>query len=169
MKIYLGHSGFILIPILIFTQLYAWLGIAALETGYLSIKSVTEQHTRRCLQNDSEYELKRIESELALGLPHCQIPPISIQLLQRQAAIWWDAHACQDYNGNVRFNYLIESLGSDTCAQPAIDYVRITLRAADKHMQVMLQSVITIKSLNSSLCEKKEYSVTLGRKNKIEI
>lgn len=165
------HQGFVLLIVLIFMQIYALLGITALEQVFLSEKLTADYKTRRFLLNEAEHLLRWLEGNLNEVSPLCLIPGLSVATLSSRPLSWWSAFSCAGPGYLFRSYYIIEALGEDPCAhlssgiQVQVAYYRITVLLVNEHdetMKVMLQSTVVKEAQTLEHCGGQSHSVDLG-------
>lgn len=166
------QRGFVLFAVLIFMQIYALLGMAALLSVRLADKTTQAMDVRHQMQLQANAILHGVEQSLLLSQPGCIMEPMPIAQLLHEPPSWWAENACQSGDEDTPTYYTVEKLALDTCAsvqnnqnQPvAAQYYRITLSTfygkADK---ILLQSTVVVPAVQVVECAEQAHKVQGGR------
>ena len=154
------HSGFILIIVLVFLQIFSLIGLFNItlvtnglkSTHHLSQGYYFRLRTREFMQN-LEHQIR----------PECVIPITPATQLAKKLPSFWQLNACHANVDGIRYYYSMEWLGDDACASSR--YYRITVKAS----HYMLQSTIALPATIEQACEGKTHIVQPGRQGLREI
>lgn len=167
--------GFVLLIVLVFLQLFSLLGLYGLTTA-----SITTRTNRHLWQRDrdllvSKKLLHDIENQLSADSLTCVIQRLSRSVLARKPISWWQQNACSGNLIEMRYYYVMETLGNDPCGVLGKDdnnqavipkYYRITLYVLPDKMRrakLILQSTMAKQSEERSICSGTPHQVELGR------
>lgn len=165
------QAGFVLPVVLLFIQIYALLGISALEQVFLEQKLLVDQKSARLLFNEAESTLARLAASVDELSQICSISHFPRREQKRPALQWWLSHSCSDKWSLFRAYYVVEKLGADPCAQirggkaSGALYYRLTLllmKEQDEGQRVALQTTVVRESPNLEHCDRQPHSVDLG-------
>lgn len=167
-------KGFVLLIMLVFLQVITLLGLVTLSTlemaskaCYLSWLQVQRVHTAKTILHHAEQVV-----------PSCLIPVTAPNYLSKKPLLWWQQYACAGHLNHLKYYYLVESLGVDSCAMIKYkqnyraDYYRLTVFPVEIHldnMPLLLQSVVVKAAVVFNICHGKLHTVTLGRQTWREI
>jgi Tfp pilus assembly protein PilX len=165
------QQGYILFVVLIFMQLFALLGLNALNQLFWVKKVQNEQNQRWFLLSQAEHLLYQVAATLKEQKAACLLAPLSFNQLKEHPFSWWTANACSVSGHLFKAYYLLEFLGVDPCAtiraslQAVAAYYRITvLLVGESHetLQVMLQATVSAATQTAEHCDSEAHSVDLG-------
>ena len=170
-----SSHGFVLLLLLIFMQLFAWVGLHELTIAADTLKLNQHhwQHDQQLLV--AKKILARLERMPSSEMTHCLIPITPAFLLAKKPLSWWQQDACSGYFMGNQYYYVFESLGKDVCGAinkktddplVAADYDRLTLfwlPVAIPGARIILQSTIAKESDELASCPDKLNLVKAGR------
>lgn len=164
------QRGIALLIVLLFLQIFALLGLYALENTVLAEKISRLHWHEQVTLATAENILEDIEKRLQADQMSCMIPATGSQdLLNRSFSEWPSLSTCTGNFHNLQYYYAVESLGQDPCAtigytNKIADYYRITLitlaKAADT--KIMLQGTMVKPVKNEHECRGISHSVSIG-------
>ncbi len=167
-------SGIALITVLLFLQIFAILGLCAIQMAWIETKQSREKwqsHVRHQMANDA---LNKIEKSLN---QECLIPITPINQLITYSLSWWQFRSnCAGNFRSFQYYYRIEFLGFDPCAYAQekykiiAKYYRITLVGVEDNIKIVLQSTVISPIHDGELsCSKKPHNIKVGRQMMREI
>lgn len=173
-------QGMILFTMLLFLQLLALLGLAAVLNINLVLKRLIFAWQREDFVQQGMAVLAQLESQAIRHLPYCIIPVTSSRILSEKPLSWWATSTCHDNSNQIEYYYVIEKLGTNFCASMrkegenqafAANYYRITLNVLpikQGFTSLKWQTTLTIPSDEPINCSS-PYQVSWGRQSWREI
>jgi len=163
-------DGFVLLTVLLLIQMYALLGMGALEQVFLEQKLLSAQKHRNRLLFAAESHLRALASSLAEHSALCLISALPAVQLKARPSAWWSTTGCSEKNAFYQVYYVVESLGTDPCAvlpahTGAASYERLTLfltPVSDESQKVILQTTVVRAGKTDEHCDTQLHSVDLG-------
>ncbi|HSW71662.1 MAG TPA: hypothetical protein VLH77_06800 [Gammaproteobacteria bacterium] len=165
------QKGFVLVAVLMFMQVFALLGLTALDEVFLTEKLLSDQKAKRLLLNEAERILAELSTSIQQIKRTCSISVLSPQQLSTYPLAWWFEHACQSRATRLRAYYVVEPLGKDACAklrgekQAEAVYYRLTLlllKENEDNLRVLLQSTLATEDFNLGHCDSEQHFVDSG-------
>jgi hypothetical protein len=168
------HSGFALISLLIFLEIFAVITLFCLHSASWEIKLAQARFEKNKMSQAAHTILQNVEflTETAA----CRVPITSAYQLSLQPSSWWEKHSCAGNFNLFQYYYVIERLQLDPCALlhtgRLAQYSRITLLTvlkADHRVKMILQSSVITAGGVSAHCETGLHNVNSGRQSLREI
>lgn len=160
---------------LLFLQLTTLLGLYLIESSGIATRLAQDTVGQHQIQTFLENELNRQAKKNLQAWQDCMFSHLSMMELKKQPIEWWQSHACvnEDAHAGVYYYYLVESLGTDSCAyinilpHNAVDYYRIVLMARRQFVfeRIMIASTWAAVSFSSLSCETVTHEVFSGRQS----
>jgi len=170
-----ASSGFVLITVLVFIQIFSIISLYSLIYAFDSLKRNNHQWTGDINRLTSHMLLQQLETRIATDQTACVIAVTPAPQLAQKPISWWQQHACSDNVRGIRYYYAIEFLGDDPCGvikENAINqsliakFYRITLYLLPdklKGAKYIIQSSIVLPGVQTSVCEGKLHTIYPGR------
>lgn len=171
-------SGFVLIIVLVFMQVFALLSWCAIEGVLLEMKMLQQHQVSSQVMSNAEQILKKVEDSLLHYQSSCLIPQIeSAQLLSRSLHWWQSSVTCAGIFRLFQYYYVVEFLGNDPCATvtsaalTTVNYWRITILVKPfvGSEKVWLQSTIATASDIRADCHGVFHDINIGRQSWCEL
>ena len=175
---YAKSSGFVLIIVLVFIQVFALLSWCAMEAVWFEMKMVRHHQVSSQVMTNAEHILQQVEESLLLYHSSCVIPQIESAQLLNQPLHWWQSSVTCAGNFHLfQYYYVVEFLGSDPCATvksaplTAANYWRILLLVKPfvGSEKVWLQSTIAKASDIATDCHGALHDIDVGRQSWCEL
>jgi len=174
------NQGFILLPLLIFMQIYILLGLTALRNALLSEKIHAQEQARRALANQGKIILNDIAAALrnhTVSASACMVAPLPASQIRQKSFEWWASFACQGSSESYRYDYIVENLGQDKCSWVMGDpesvayYYRVTVRMRSAMPDMLLQETMAMaqEAPITEQCSGERYMVRGRWGNVVEI
>lgn len=163
-----SEKGLVLIAVLIFMQIFALLGLYALENILLQLKINNMMWFSHQIEIHAENIINRVEKNFLF----CINPSISINEVKNKSFSWWQQHGCSIDN---YFFYVAEFLGEDPCAgimpnkKKSAAYYRIYLFGASRKMHILWQDIMVDFSGHAVQCKGRVRGVAIGSQGFREI
>ena len=137
------QQGIVLCIVLIVSMILSWLMVEMLQSGADSMQMAAHAQQRQILLQSAQVLLAQGEAAWMSSCTYIQPQHWSFA---QQSSGWWQAHRCQGKS------MVIEHLSHTHCKQAEIDYYRITARATNAGMDVILQSSIAVADHRQQAC-----------------
>lgn len=165
MCLYKATRGYILLMMLVFLQLCAWISLNAMQQTVSALKLMREQTNRIAVAQRSHNLLQQLAVEQSFLNTSCRIPVLMPMKLVKNSLPWWQENACSGSSDHLQYYYVIEFLGEDECAllteTTHANYYRMTLLMLTD-TRPMYQVTFSAASDQVKSCMKQAYSVKLG-------
>ncbi len=163
-------QGYIMVAILLFLQIFTLLGLYALESSRIAIKTNNEAIENNQISELINQVLKKIESNAEIYTPSCIINDATMDEIKSKPLSWWEQVSCAGNFQSIQYYYVVELLGKDACAQlhdAVAEYERITLFTITEKKEARLQQSTIIKPVidTSTHCEQTVRQVVAGRQS----
>lgn len=162
-KPYKNQKGIVLILVLIVMQMMMWFTMLALESNLYLQKMSRSEWRQGLLLNDALNILHHVEEQITLEWPKCKLEWIRNPI--KESLIFWQSEqTCAGNFNHLKYYYVAEEIGHDSCAERAIIYLRVTLLVINEQMSIrsLLQSVLTIPDVIQKTCEGSIHHVKMG-------
>lgn len=168
-------SGFTLLIVLIFLQVFALLTLNSLSRAVMLTKANFDQYESSHLLQLAQTMLVQLEQHVLRG---CLVAPLPSANLGQLPLSWWQRHACRMILENKTFYYTLEWLGRDSCCfiNPntpgnitSVDFYRTSLFIAHRHTEILLQSTIALPGSDKPICKSVPHFIAPGRQMYREI
>lgn len=165
------NQGFVLFAVLIFMQIYALIGIAALLSVRLADHTTQAIEFRYIVQGQAETILQQVEAGLAHTEFGCRIDSLSNNQLLHFPTEWWEENGCRSRIYSSMY-YVIDKREIDHCAAMqnaqgqlvAAQYYRVTLHVPyGKLNHLILQSSVAFPSVEAVQCNDQPHHLRQGR------
>jgi Na+/proline symporter len=157
-----SKHGYVLLIVLIFMQIFAWIGLQGLSYSITILK--TNRLAWQRLQHIAD--ARKILRGIAVS-SNCLVPQMAAHFLKRKSLHWWEKKACHGSN----YHYVIEFLGTNACALiqwknklVSSQFYRLSLLlVSDQHFdRMILQTTIALPYTELLACEDKNYQINSG-------
>jgi hypothetical protein len=177
MQRYNQISGFTLIAILIFLQIFSLLSLYSLSRASLVMRQNNHSWQSHVQQLKAKKILDTIEKISLPKLNQCRISVTSSHILIHKSLSFWKSHGCRVDDGHY---FVVEPLEEDACAiietmnrqEKIAHYYRITLLTISDTLHAakyFMQSTIVRPENPLFACQDKRHKVLLGRQMRREI
>jgi hypothetical protein len=167
-------SGFALISVLVFLEIFAVITVFCLHSASWELTLATARFEKNKMSQSARTILQNVE--FLAETSACYIPVTPAYQLSSQPIAWWEKHSCAGNFNLFQYYYVVEPLQDDSCALldtgRAAHYSRITLLTmlkADHRIKMILQSSVITAGNVLPHCESALHAVKLGRQSAREI
>lgn len=164
------ESGLALITVLVFLQIFAILALYNIRSSLWQLQQTRHYAERYHRLTAAEACLKNAEASIPDSVQLCLIPATTASKLRIQPLLWWQSQSCTGNFNIFHYYYVVESLGTDNCAEVnnhfVASYYRITLLldTSDKLAgKVILQSSYVVPVESHPVCHGTHHPVAEGR------
>ena len=103
-------SGFVLICVLLFMQLFSLISLFSMSTASAIMKSNNHLWQGLTFRLQCDGILQQLESSIMTNGTACSIPITPATVLAQKAMAWWQLNTCRDNVNEIRY-YVVEILG----------------------------------------------------------
>jgi hypothetical protein len=162
------EKGMVLILVLLFMQIFAWLSLSMLENHIISVKMSRTLWQKHQTFIKAENILKQIENEVLQDTLNCVIPVTHYDILLSKSLDWWNEFGCGGIQEKFQYSYVLEKLAS-SCTLLSSEvalHIRITLRIQNLTNQTkeILQSTLVKIDNATQNCQGMPQDYIAGRR-----
>ena len=165
-------SGFTLLIVLVFLQVFALLSLNSMLQTAMLTKANFDQYQTDQLLRLAQTMLLPLEKQVPY---ECRVRPLPAASLIQRSLSWWQTHACRKTLQNQVFYYVLEWLGRDQCCVIGrhsimpVDFYRLSLFVAHHNTEIVVQSTIAQPASEKPVCQTAPHFIVPGRQMYREI
>lgn len=170
-----NETGFALLSVLIFLEIFITLSLFAIRSASQDLKITHQLYLKNKMQLSANSILSSAEKDIS---PACLLTEKPLTKWRDQPLSWWQTHSCNGKTNSLQYYYVIEPLETDPCAKlnylDIIDslkvarYFRITLLImfqSDPTVTQILQSTTIRPADPDRVCTGSIHTVFSGRQS----
>jgi hypothetical protein len=174
-----NQTGFALLSVLIFMEIFITLSLFAVHSASQNLKITHQLYLKNKMQLTANNILFSVERNIS---PDCLLTEKPHSKWHDQPIAWWQIHSCNGKTNSFEYYYVIQPLETDPCAKlnyldiidtPKVaQYFRITLLImfqSDPTVTQILQSTAILPTDPDRVCTGSIHTVFPGRQSVREV